>query len=110
MGNQKNCLDYAELAAKNNNNQNNIEQDVQNCMKLNAGPTYIDGGLHQMNKTGYWDYFCTRNNNFSNRSQKGALFVDELLPTWSQAVIIGSSTVVAVIRDGRSDHVRAVAP
>jgi len=94
--NQKNCLDYAELAAKNNNNQNNIEQDVQNCMKLNAGPTYIDGGLHQMNKTGYWDYFCTRNNNFSNRSQKGALFVDELLPTWSQAVIIGSSTVVAV--------------
>lgn len=95
FSNQKNCLSYTELAAQNNNNQNAIEQDVRNCMKLNAGPTYIDGGLHQMNKTGYFDYFCTRNNNFSNRSQKGALFVDELLPGWSEAVIIGSSSVVA---------------
>lgn len=42
----------------------------------NAGP-YFDGGLVQFNKKGTFHYMCTRNNNFSNRSQKGTMVVDD---------------------------------
>jgi hypothetical protein len=70
------CLTLAELLTKNNNNKANAERDIQNCMKLNNAPTpYFDGGLIQMRKTGTFKYFSTRNNNFSNRSQKGIIVV-----------------------------------
>jgi hypothetical protein len=91
--NQSNCLTLEQLREKNGNNDNAIEQDVQNCMKLNAGPPYFDGNVHRMNKTGVFHYMGSRNNNFSNRSQKAVLFVDDLLPTWSIAVITVASSV-----------------
>jgi hypothetical protein len=85
---QTNCLTYDQLKAKNNNNQNNVEQDVQNCMKLNAAPRYFDGGLLKMNKTGSFHYMSTRNNNFSNRGQKGQIDINPLLPNWAIGVIV----------------------
>jgi len=46
------CLSYAALLQKNNNNANNAKADTQNCMKLNAAKTpYFDGGAIKMNKT-----------------------------------------------------------
>jgi hypothetical protein len=84
---QTDCLTYEELKAKNNNNQNNIEQDVQNCMKLNAAPRYFDGGLIRMNSTGTFYYMSSRNNNFTNRGQKGEIVITALLPTWAIAVV-----------------------
>jgi len=73
---------------------NDDEEDVQNCMKLNAAPTpYFDGGINRLNRTGTFHYMCTRNNNFSNRSQKAALMVtdgdsmDRMLPVWSLVVV-----------------------
>jgi hypothetical protein len=62
--------------------QGNENEDIQNCAKIND-PTkqYFDAGLHEI-KTGTYHYFSTRNNNFSNRSQKGSVTVKALLPTW----------------------------
>jgi hypothetical protein len=85
---QTGCLSYDELKEKNGNNNNNIEQDVQNCMKLNAAEPYFDGGLIRMNKTGTYYYMNSRNNNFTNRGQKGVINVDPLLPTWAIAVVV----------------------
>eukprot|EP01095_Lingulamoeba_sp_RSL-Kostka_P009976 TRINITY_DN34_c1_g1_i1.p1 TRINITY_DN34_c1_g1~~TRINITY_DN34_c1_g1_i1.p1 ORF type:complete len:613 (-),score=261.56 TRINITY_DN34_c1_g1_i1:227-2065(-) len=108
---QVNCLSYEALREKNNNNQNAIEQDIQNCMKLNAAPTpYFDGGIMRLNRTGTFYFFCTRNNNFSNRSQKATLVVtyDEdkehsddwdsdntIMPVWSLMVIGVAGAVFA---------------
>jgi len=60
-----------------------IDQNEQNCMKLNDnGVQYFNGGTIQMKSKGVYHYMSTRNNNFTNRSQKGSITVDPLLPTW----------------------------
>eukprot|EP01115_Flamella_aegyptia_P011225 TRINITY_DN515_c0_g1_i2.p1 TRINITY_DN515_c0_g1~~TRINITY_DN515_c0_g1_i2.p1 ORF type:complete len:570 (-),score=301.02 TRINITY_DN515_c0_g1_i2:61-1770(-) len=84
---QTGCLTYEELLAKNNNNNNNAEQDVQNCMKLNAASQYFDGGVLKMNKTGTFYYMSSRNNNFSNRGQKGVIVINNLLPNWAIGLV-----------------------
>ncbi|XP_065673651.1 protein DD3-3 isoform X2 [Hydra vulgaris] len=42
---------------------------------LNNAPASFQGALFKMTKTGTYNYMCSRNNNFSNRSQKGTLIV-----------------------------------
>merc|ERR1712232_21022 len=72
------CLSNDELLQKNNGNQDDADADSQNCMKLNAAKTpYFDGGLVQMNNVGVFQYYSSRNNNFSNRGQKGVIRVNE---------------------------------
>jgi hypothetical protein len=86
---QTGCLTYEDLAKKNANNENNIEQDKANCMKLNAAPTpYFDGGLIRMNLTGTFYYMSSRNNNFSNRGQKGEMIIEALLPIWATVIVV----------------------
>jgi len=90
MLDQTNCLTYEQLLAKNGGNAGDAEADVQNCMKLNAAPAYFDGGLVKMNTSngdGYF-YMSSRNNNFTNRDQKGVIYVDPLLPTWAIVIIV----------------------
>lgn len=41
--------------------------------ELDDAGTYFDGGVHECAEGGYFHYMCTRNNNFSNRSQKGQI-------------------------------------
>jgi len=92
---QTGCLSMAELLAKNNNNAGAVEQDLQNCMKLNAASPYFDGGLIRMNSTGTFYYMSTRNNNFSNRGQKGSISIVPLLPSWALAlVLVGAGAFV----------------
>jgi len=43
--------------------------------ELDDAGTYFDMGLRKMTKSGIWRYLCTRNNNFTNRSQKGEIRV-----------------------------------
>jgi hypothetical protein len=91
---QTNCLNYTALLAKNNNNQGQVEQDLQNCMKLNAKPNgYFNGGLVKMTDTGSYYYMSTRNNNFSNRSQKASITVRSKWPAWKTAVIVVGGVV-----------------
>jgi len=93
---QTDCPSLAELLAANNNNKGAVEQDVNNCAKLNKAGPYFDGGVFEMKKTGEYHYMGTRNNNFSNRSQKGQINVHEILPTWAiTMVIVGAALFVA---------------
>jgi len=77
------CQTYDQLQAAGGD----INQNVQNCMKINAPDAqYFNGGAIQMKTTGTYHYMSTRNNNFTNRSQKGSITVAPLLPTWGVAV------------------------
>jgi len=42
---------------------------------LNDAPASLIGGIVLKVQAGEYNYMCTRNNNFSNRSQKGVLIV-----------------------------------
>lgn len=84
------CLTLEQLREKHNNNNNNIEQDDQNCAYLNAAPQHFSV-ITKPRSTGVFYYMCTRNNNFSNRSQKGELEVKlKLEPVAIGGVVAGS--------------------
>jgi hypothetical protein len=85
---QTGCKTETEL-----NNEGNRDQNVKNCFKLNAAPRYFDGGLIKMNTTGEFFYMSTRNNNFSNRGQKGMIKVDPLLPGWAIGILVAGSVL-----------------
>jgi hypothetical protein len=90
------CDSYETLKANNNNNQNNIDADARNCMKLNpAKAKYVDVGLVQYDEAAEYSYFSTRNNNFTNRSQKASITVTQgALPTWGVALAAVGAVVV----------------
>lgn len=85
---QSDCKTLDQLLADHPNDNNGVEQDPKNCMKLNDAPAYFNGGLIQVNTEGTFYYMSTRNNNFSNRSQKGVLVVHPLLEGWQIALIV----------------------
>jgi hypothetical protein len=82
------CEDYQSILARNNNNAGNADADPENCYKLNKMSAHFDAGLVVMNSTGEFTYMSSRNNNFSNRGQKGALNVNPVLPVWAIVMII----------------------
>ena len=45
--------------------------------ELDDAGTYYDLGPVKVTRSGIYHYMCTRNNHFSNRSQKGRLIVTE---------------------------------
>jgi hypothetical protein len=96
--NQNSCLSYTQLLANANGNANAADAAVGNCFKLNNGEPYFDAGAIQMNKSGTFYYMNTRNNNFSNRGQKGVINVDPILPTW--AIVIVSVAAFATVSSG----------
>lgn len=70
----KKCLTATELNAI--NNQDVADFHPLNCAKLNAKPyPYFDGGIMFMRKSGWFPYYSSRNNNFSNRQQIGIICV-----------------------------------
>jgi plastocyanin len=81
------CRTVTQLQA-----ENNPDQDAQNCAKLNGPVQYYDAGPVRMTKTGTYYYMSTRNNDFTNRSQKGILNIDSLLPTWG--IVMASAGAV----------------
>lgn len=94
------CSTFAELRARNNNNNDQIFKDSRNCMKLNAAATpYFDGGIVKAPPKGEYHYMSSRANNFSNRAQKGQINVqDPVLSTTAKAAIglgVGSAVVGA---------------
>ncbi|KAM9973905.1 hypothetical protein ACTFIW_007567 [Dictyostelium discoideum] len=94
---QKSCLTYDELMTKNNNNKDAVEVDPQNCMVLNNAGTRFNGGVQKMTKTGSYYYMSTRNNNFSNRNQKGAIHIDPLLAGWQIGLIAAGCSLFVII-------------
>jgi len=82
------CKDFDTLLAENDNNENTAEQDTENCMKLNAATEYFDGGVHKMADSATFYYMSSRNNNFSNRDQKGSMVVANVLPVWAIVIVV----------------------
>ncbi|KAG8466765.1 hypothetical protein KFE25_008144 [Diacronema lutheri] len=70
------------------------DQAANNCEKLNAAAPTVDLGLLRL-KQGTYHFMSTRNNNFSNRGQKGTIHVQPQLPL---APVITSASAVG--RDG----------
>jgi hypothetical protein len=86
-------------------NQATRENNINNCAKLNGAPTpYFDAGPIQLKKAGTFPYYCSRNNNFSNRDQKGVIRV---VPTGSAMVI---SRSVPLITPGRRPNIVSISP
>ena len=84
---QTNCLNFTELQR-----QGNADQNVRNCGKLNAASPYIDLGLYKVGFKGRAYYISSRNNNFSNRSQKGTIVSNPALKTFGIVIVsVGSA-------------------
>jgi len=97
---QKGCLTLDQLiAAHGANNQGAIDEDPLNCAKLNAASRYFDGGLHTVPQTsGAYYFMSTRNNNYSNRSQKTTIYVTPFLPIWAIVLVcLGGAVCLASI-------------
>jgi len=73
-------------------NTNDDNADT-NCFKLNASPQLFDGGLIAMNNTGTFWFMSSRNNNFSNRGQKGTIIVNSFIPEWAVGVVVAGAAV-----------------
>lgn len=70
----RNCLTQTQLNAI--ANQDVADFHPLNCAKLNAKPyPYFDGGIMFMKKNGWFPFYSSRNNNFSNRQQIGVICV-----------------------------------
>lgn len=64
--------------------------------ELDDSGTYANLGLHEVSKLGIFHYMCTRNNNFSNRSQKGKIkVVDAGSMVMSEMVSYSGATLTA---------------
>jgi hypothetical protein len=87
------CDDYETLLSNNNDNADEADKDRRNCYKLNAKTTpYFDGGIVTPKEEGTFHFMSSRNNNFSNRSQKGMIVVQ---PKYSKGETAG--IVVGVV-------------
>ena len=72
----KPCLTQTEIDAIAKINRDTANNHPLNCAKMNAKPyPYFDGGLVLMKKSGWYPYFSSRNNNFSNREQIAVICV-----------------------------------
>jgi hypothetical protein len=71
------CLSEAELNEITlNNGEDTAKNHPLNCAKMNAKPfPYFDGGIMFMRKAGFFPFFSSRNNNFSNRQQSGLICI-----------------------------------
>ena len=76
-----------------NIDDNQNEQNAANCGKLNPMGPYYDAGLKELTRAGHWAYQSTRENNFSNRSQKAEIIVNESTGSWEIIVLV----VIAVL-------------
>jgi len=59
-----------------------------------AGP-WVDGGIWEITKAGIFNYLCTRNNNFSNRSQKGKIVAKPITQTVRSARVSYSGGMIS---------------
>jgi len=82
----------------------NNDQAKNNCAKLNAAKDangvstgYFDGGLQKMNRTGVHHFMSTRNNNFTNRGQKGVIIVTTLFQKYLLFILLAIAGVVGVV-------------
>jgi hypothetical protein len=70
------CLTQTQLDAI--ADQDTARTHPLNCAKMNAKPfPYFNGGLMMMRKAGWFPFYSSRNNNFSNRQNIGVICVGQ---------------------------------
>jgi hypothetical protein len=73
-----------------------VNQLRTNCGKLNSNTSpYFDGGLVVVSNALSWSFICSRNNNFSNRSQKGIIVSQTLVQTFGIVMLSVSAAAFA---------------
>eukprot|EP00753_Platysulcus_tardus_P010427 PLAT2650.1.p1 GENE.PLAT2650.1~~PLAT2650.1.p1 ORF type:complete len:767 (-),score=337.27 PLAT2650.1:317-2593(-) len=78
-------------AFKNGEDNDEEQNSIQNCGKLNAAPAHFNPKpVFTGQQRGTYDFISTRNNNFSNRSQKGRIVVTGLSTAETALVSVGS--------------------
>lgn len=89
------CIDYYTYEVEQDNNED-YDQQIFNCGKLNHAPPVFHVDF-QIEATSGQEYFfvSTRNNDFSNRSQKGSIYVASPLSAGAIAGIVIASVAVA---------------
>jgi hypothetical protein len=92
------CLTVAQLKAAGVNDRQQRERDVRNCGKLSAATTpYFNAGIQRVQaKSGNYYFYSTRNNNFSNRSQKLKINVTPSSSSSNSGLTPGQSAGVAI--------------
>lgn len=98
----KECLTQEELDTLAATNRDVAEYHPLNCAKLNAKPyPYYDAGIMFMFKSGWFPFFSSRNNNFSNRQQIGVICVGESCYVDENKVLQEDSPVLAGTTNAR---------
>jgi len=82
-----------------NDEDGDNDNSIFNCGTLNPAPARFDGGLKQF-AAGTYNYVSTRNNNFSNRSQKGGIVVSAALSTGELVGVIAAAGLGSVVLGG----------
>jgi hypothetical protein len=80
-------------------NSNSANNNITNCAKLNPSNAHVDYGVNTM-PVGSYMYVSTRNNNFSNRGNKGTLTVFLETTGLSAAAIAGIAVASVVVTVG----------
>ena len=62
--------------------------------ELDDAGTYFDLGPRKVTQTGVYYYMCSRNNNFTNRSQKGKIIVSRNALTFGRVGWNGGSVTL----------------
>lgn len=101
------CLTATELKEAGINNREDRERDNRNCGKLSGQKIpHMNIGVVKAGPTGTYEYMSTRNNNLSNRGQKGTFTVTPseksvgLTAGQTVGVVIGSLALVGAAGAG----------
>ncbi|GBG26167.1 SH3 domain-containing kinase-binding protein 1 [Hondaea fermentalgiana] len=108
--NPEKCYTFAQLEEK-YTSRTDREESFYNCAKLSGAKTpYFDLGAVRTGEVGTYHYMSTRNNNFSNRGQKGHITVvaGGLHPGAIAAIAIASVGFAALLFVGFRRHRRGL--
>ncbi|CAJ1380662.1 unnamed protein product [Effrenium voratum] len=77
--------------------EDNDQNSETNCKQLNGASAYFNGGLVEMKHVGEHYVVSTRNNDFSNRSQKATIRVTGVILELYENVLVAAGATVGVL-------------
>ncbi|CAK0864148.1 unnamed protein product [Prorocentrum cordatum] len=87
-------LNQNDIVTCNQNADPNEDQSETDCQQLNGASAYFDGGVIEMKQIGEHKVMSTRNNDFSNRSQKATIRVVPKSWKWWQILLVAAGSVL----------------
>lgn len=90
---QQDCYNTTEMLGE----KKNEDQDLKSCHFLNGAPSPYYSRLVQVKEAGVLHVMSSRNNNFSNRSQRGTLIIENAI---SEQVVAGLASAGGILAVG----------